>query len=594
MTQPELTPWTTRLFPLPETTQRGENICSMVNFYTESRRLMDAVGVTRIVEIGSEAGANTGALLAYAKGRGAELIAVDPAEVRFPFDPAGESSFTFFRETSAEFLKRGIAAEIFFLDGDHNYETVTAELEAIHRGRAAGGVKIVFVHDVYWPWARRDIYYDPSRISNPHPFHADNIASPYADGSPGLSPAGYVTAAQEGGSRNGVLTAVEDFLSGHEGWDFRCVPVLYGIGILVLREHLAPEEDEALRKLLDELDSHRELLAVLELNRVENLCRIAGLNRELHEAGEVWRRDQAYIREINERLRETPEDRERELRRMFLKMPSEAWRSRDPLIRRLAPWGLRNRRRVREARRMLTGGKVKLLSLDVFDTLLLRERTSEQERFAGAARRMHLRFPAVSSSEFYEARSLAHRMAYQSMPPTEGCREASAERIFAIMSRILALPAAAVPVMMEAELQYEAGHLRVNPVVRGLLRDALAGNVRVIAVSDMYWSGEAVAGLVGRLLPEAGAISKVYSSSDYGVSKHSGLLFDRVLQESGLLPDQILHAGDHYTSDFLMPYVRCGMRSVWLPRSDFYSRICGVRERRCRRLLRERNVIHGV
>ena len=179
MSFPELTPSTRKLFPLPEYAQRKENICSMVNFHSEAVRIMDAISVRRIVEIGSEAGVNTAALLNYAKKRQAELISVDPADVPFPFSPEAEKSFTFYQETSADFLNRQIPAEVIFMDGDHNYETVFADLKTIHSGLGNSHIKIIFLHDVSWPWARRDIYYDPSRVKAPHPFHAETRVSPY-------------------------------------------------------------------------------------------------------------------------------------------------------------------------------------------------------------------------------------------------------------------------------------------------------------------------------------------------------------------------------------------------------------------------------
>ncbi len=709
MSTPELTPPTAALFPLAAGAQRAENICSMVNFAPEYRRLMDVLRITRIVEIGSEAGVNTQVLLGYARSRGAKLVAVDPADVPFPFDAEKEPDFTFFRGTSAEFLAAPLPAEAVFLDGDHNYETVLADLETIFRSRTATGIKLLFLHDVSWPWARRDIYYDPARISRPHAFHTENTASPYVAGSPGLPPAGYVTADAEGGPGNGVLTAVEEFLARHGNWEFRRLPVLYGIGILVCRENLAPGEEAALRPLLDELDSHRELLSVLELNRVENLCRIAGLNGKLQEAAGVWRRDQAYIgeldkklkdaeeawrkdqayigelgkklkevsgerdvlrdtvaerdrklreaaetrrkdqayiKELGENLKEVSDERdalkvtiaerdrqlqdaaevwhkdqiyireveeklknvsaekdtlgnraielERSLRQLSLSLPTESWRCRDSLLRRLLPRGLRNRRRLNAARQLLDSGAVAVLSLDIFDTLLLRDRTAELERFAGTAKCQASRFPRFSPQELYDARALAHRLAYQSVPPVQGCREASAERIFTIMARILGLPADAIPALMEEELDYEAAHLRPDPVIVELAEQARSRGVPVIAVSDMYWGGRDLSSLLERLLPAPRMIQKVYSSSDFGVSKASGMLFDHVLRELGCAPEALLHLGDDFQADFLSPFVRHGIRSVWLPGSSLRNRYRKFKQSCRERDLHERNIFHGL
>ena len=604
MSIPELTPPTAALFPLSEDAQREENICSMSSFATEYSRLMDTLQITRIVEIGSGAGVNTRALLRYAKRRGIKLVSADPADVHFPFETEGEPDFSFFRRSSTEILAEPTTAEVMFLDGDHNYETVLADLETICCNRTETGVKLLFLHDVSWPWARRDIYYEPGRIARPHPYHEDNTASPYAAGSPGLPSCGYVTADAEGGPENGVLTAVEAFLSRHADWEFRRLPVLYGIGILVCRENLEPEESAALRPLLDELDSHQDLLSVLELNRIENLCRIAGLNDEIRKAGVVWQKDQAYIKELCERLknssreqemlRNTISERERDLRQLSLGLPTEFWRCRDSRFRRLLPCGLRNRRRLKAARQLLDSGTITMLSLDIFDTLLLRDLTAELERFAGTAKNQSFRFPQFSPDELYEARALAHQMAYRSVCPEDGFREASAEQIFRIMTRILDLPSDAVSVLMEEELRYEIAHLRVNPIARKLLKAANDRGIPVIVISDMYWGSRDLSTLLDRLLPERKVIRKVYSSSDYGVTKASGTLFSHVLREMGCAPENMLHLGDDFQADFLRPFVQHGIRSIWLPRSSIYSRYCKYRQERRKRNLHKRGILHGI
>lgn len=605
MNLPELTPLTADLFSLPENAQRGENICSMVNFAPEYRRLMDTLCITRIVEIGSEAGLNTRVLLDYAKSRGAKLITVDPADVQFPFRAEEEPSFSFFRGTSAEFLAEPIKAEVLFLDGDHNYETVTTELEAICSNRAETGIKVVFLHDVSWPCARRDAYYSLDRISKPNPCHAENIVSPYVSGSPGLSSLGYyVTADKEGGPGNGVLTAVEDFLERHDCCMFRRIPVLYGIGILVFVENLTSEERAVLFPLLDELDSHRELFSAMELNRVENLCCIAGLNDKIREAGEVWHKDQDYIKELSERLknnlraqetlRGTISERERDLRQLSLSLPTESWRCRDSLFCRLLPGRLRNRRRLKAVRQLLDSGKIAMLSLDIFDTLLLRDLTAELERFAGTAKNQSLRFTQFSSEELYHARALAHQMAYQNVYPEDGFREATAGQIFQIMARILNLPFEAVSVLMEEELRYETSHLRVNPVIWELLMAANDRKIPVIVISDMYWGSKDLSTLLNRLLPKREVIRKVYSSSDYGVTKASGALFSHVLREMECAPETVLHLGDDFRSDFLCPFVQHGIRSIWLPRASIYNRYCKFKQKCWKRDLHERGILHGI
>src|SRR5919197_862306 len=54
-------------------------------------------------------------------------------------------------------------------------------------------------------------------------------------GEPGIRPGGLpyrYAAAREGGPRNGVLTAVEDFVADREGLSLAVIPVFFGIGVV--------------------------------------------------------------------------------------------------------------------------------------------------------------------------------------------------------------------------------------------------------------------------------------------------------------------------------------------------------------------------
>ncbi len=53
-----------------------------------------------------------------------------------------------------------------FLDGDHNWYTVFHELRLIeeHCQRNERLFPLVLLHDLGWPYGRRDLYYNPETI----------------------------------------------------------------------------------------------------------------------------------------------------------------------------------------------------------------------------------------------------------------------------------------------------------------------------------------------------------------------------------------------------------------------------------------------
>src|SRR2546423_9773540 len=107
-------------------------------------------------------------------------------------------------------------AEVALVDGDHNWYTVFNELRLLQRtARLAGRpAPVVLCHDAGWPYARRDQYCDPETIPAEfrQPWARGGIVRGRSElaGDDGLNPA-FCNALYEGGPKNGVLTAVEDF-----------------------------------------------------------------------------------------------------------------------------------------------------------------------------------------------------------------------------------------------------------------------------------------------------------------------------------------------------------------------------------------------
>lgn len=769
MTAAPLTKLTASLFELPPFAQRAENICSMVNFFPLAERLMNRLeNISKIVEIGAENGYNTSALLDYAVRRHILLDTVDPSLPENAKQLLQSPQFKFHQTVSGEYLAGNDRYHVIFMDGDHNYETVLTDLETIDRKRKQNCIKVIFLHDVCWPWAYRDIYYGPERIKAPHPYDYNIRVSPYEEerSEQGLSSGNYATALTEGGENNGVLCAVENFLKiTGPRWRFKSFPVLYGIGILYCVKNFSPKELNAFETELHQQLSSRELMSVLELNRIENLCRIEALRLDIVRAGEVWKQDQSYIATLEANLKErdktleanrkehqqtqyrlieqeaqleeqkrdleksaeewqqnqsyiaelqtkleqqeldlekNAEERQRtqsyivelqtsldvckqqlvdttgkntvlqqdlnhlskmncslqeqnkameqernrwqsncnkleknrqeleelirhgehrcqellneithtaargrelegelwnsrqKIRSLLLRTPDIFWRWHGEKWNCLLPYGVRNRCRLHKIAELLHTSEIHVFSIDVFDTLLLREYKSEITRFREIAELVHQAFPEISSRNFFQARALAHRLAYQLAKPVQGCREAAFDSIYRLIGAILQEhDAIRLAAMQEIDLSYEISHLRLNPNIRKLLEIARMRNLRIVAVSDMYLNRDALARIINNFLPP-GMINEIYSSADFGISKISGLLWDELLRREQVSPQAILHLGDNPVADFEMPYIRCGITSVLLLRSALYNRYIRWRNRRNINQLQKERIYNGV
>jgi Macrocin-O-methyltransferase (TylF)/Methyltransferase domain len=223
--------------------------------------VIEAAGARRIVEVGALRGENTERMLKRL-GTDVELHVIDPLP---DFDPAGHEArfagrYVFHRDLSVNVLGKLPPMDVALIDGDHNWYTVNTELRLLAEvSRAAGApLPVCILHDVGWPYGRRDLYYDPDTIpaGHRHPWRRAGIRrgqSELVDGNRGVN-AELANAEREGGPRNGVLTAVEGFIADHDR-PLRLValPIYFGLAILAEEGLLA--QRPALAAVLDWLES---------------------------------------------------------------------------------------------------------------------------------------------------------------------------------------------------------------------------------------------------------------------------------------------------------------------------------------------------
>jgi hypothetical protein len=260
---------------------------SMAEFSDLILPALSTAGARHVVEIGAEAGTMTRLLLDHTQQAGGSFVSIDPSP-----DPAVEALFAsasharLVRDTSIAAIS-SLNADAWIIDGDHNWWTVYHESQAIwERVREKDGDFLVFYHDVGWPWGRRDLYYAPDRIPpsfrHPHAFDRGvTLDVPEAVMGGFRGEGRWACALREGGPKNGVLTAIEDFVIGKEErllW--AQIPAVFGLGVLFERDASWSTE---LAGLLGPYHLN-PLLARLERNRLDCYLRVLELQDGLHEA----------------------------------------------------------------------------------------------------------------------------------------------------------------------------------------------------------------------------------------------------------------------------------------------------------------------
>ena len=232
-----------------------------------------AANIRRILEIGAEAGFSTNVLLKYVSRNQGLLYCIDPSP---EFDAEELKSnypnhFVFYKDLSLNALPSLPQIDAVLIDGDHNWYTVYHELKEVEKIHGSNAIKqpVVFVHDISWPYGRRDLYYNPQTIPEQycHPHEQKGILPNKSELSfdRGLNKDLW-NATHEGGEHNGVLSAVENYLAESKlEFEFLKLPLYFGLGILITKKKL--KATDKLKTVLDgfmSYDGAMKLLAQTE------------------------------------------------------------------------------------------------------------------------------------------------------------------------------------------------------------------------------------------------------------------------------------------------------------------------------------------
>lgn len=191
--------------------------------------------------------------------------------------------------------------------------------------------------------------------------------------------------------------------------------------------------------------------------------------------------------------------------------------------------------------------RVKVVSFDVFDTLVARAVASPTDVFD--------MIRPGDGGTFRAARVAAEISARELSVAQRGHSEVTIEQIYR------RLPKHLQSVGVGAELNAEFSAITVRPLGRDLLNFARSLNKRVVAVSDTYLSSDQIKELLLRHRIE---IDDVYVSSEHEGGKYSGVLFEHVISKEGVEPADVLHVGDNRQSD-LFAALKCGLTAIHVP-----------------------------
>jgi hypothetical protein len=268
--------------------------------------LLAAAAPRRVMEIGADLGWNTNVLLQLAREKNFFVDIVDPAPQPPFYDVLAKynGGYAFHQAKSLDVIGALPAADVILLDGDHNWYTVYNELQQIflRAERQAVPPPIVIAHDVGWPYGRRDMYYDVDAINGAdrQPYARRGLLLDRSElAQDGLN-SHFANAVRQGGPRNGVLTAVEDFLAA-SGTDvmYRQLPFHFGLGLVLPAARRSAEVMQTVESFF-EAPSLLETCKALERESISMRIELAACKHELTRRTDALMRARSIIVELRQ------------------------------------------------------------------------------------------------------------------------------------------------------------------------------------------------------------------------------------------------------------------------------------------------------
>lgn len=207
------------------------------------------------------------------------------------------------------------------------------------------------------------------------------------------------------------------------------------------------------------------------------------------------------------------------------------------------------------------------ISVDLFDTILLRGSEPQRLRWYGAARRAEALLKAqeisAPATSILACRLTATRAAMSMTAVFGGPEDVTLNRIFTLMVEALALPTHAAESLHQAEIAEEQSRLTPNTDLLQLLASHRLHR-RIVITSDTNFSAPDLA----LLLNHTGTtfqFDTIRTSSDMGLTKQRGSLFPALIKSESINESRILHIGDDEIADVQMAS-RHGIAPFHLPR----------------------------
>lgn len=213
----------------------------------------------------------------------------------------------------------------------------------------------------------------------------------------------------------------------------------------------------------------------------------------------------------------------------------------------------------------ITDPKVKCVSFDVFDTLIVRPLYSPEDLFVLMNDFVKAQIGTIMEPDFKEMRKFGESLAREDLKNKSNYDEVTLDEIYENIKKQFKLSDKTVNRIKEKEIGLELQLVQQRQFGKYLFDLVKFLGKKLICISDMYLPKEIVYSMLQKCGYEI-SFDDVFLSSECRITKYNRDLFKYVLNKISLDASQMLHIGDNDYSDICVPN-KLGIKTLQIPKT---------------------------
>lgn len=215
--------------------------------------------------------------------------------------------------------------------------------------------------------------------------------------------------------------------------------------------------------------------------------------------------------------------------------------------------------------RILSNPEIKIVSFDIFDTLVYRNVAKPIDIFLNVGKNKNVRKIFSNAGNFQEMRIFAEEKARED---NKEMGEITLELIYSYFH----LTKQKQKQIMKLEILEEKKSLSLNNHIIKWIENAILNKKKVIFISDFYLDKNNLRYIFSDLSIDIIDKVTMYISCDLKKTKFKGDMFDDVLIKENIQAHELFHIGDNLHSDYNIP-IKKGIRALFYNSSDYLRNV---------------------